>query len=188
MANRTSHRLPSEPPPPAVMEEIGRHLSRREMQAVEALFALRTTAQQVDNAITEWLADTVGSPARLQILVLLWAARGSGIPHKEIVAALGVTRATVSGLMAALEREGLVKSSVDRDDRRNLLAILTSRGKVVVGQVIAANTSRLRAAFASLSSAELTTFTALLQRVREGFAASVNAASVKPPSPRLSAV
>jgi len=42
------------------------------------------------------------------------------IPPLAIVAALGVTRATVSGLMAALERDGLVKSAVGRHDRRNL--------------------------------------------------------------------
>ena len=185
MASRTSHQLPPEPPPPAVMEELRRHLSRREVQVVEALFALRTTAQQIDNEITGWLADSVGSPARLQIMVLLWAARGSGVPHKEIVAALGVTRATVSGLMAALEREGLVKSSTSNDDRRNLLATLTSRGKAVIEKAIEANTSRLRAAFAPLSSAELATFKALLQRVREGFA-SVNGAPAEPRPRRLS--
>jgi DNA-binding MarR family transcriptional regulator len=167
------------------MEEIRQHLSRREVQAVETVFALRNTAQQADNAITEWFTGTVGSPARFQILILLWAARGSGTPHKEIVAALGVTRATVSGLMAALEREGLVKSSIDRDDRRNLLATLTSRGESVIGKAIEANSSRLRVVFASLSSAELTTFTALLQRVREGFAASVDATPAKPRPRRL---
>jgi DNA-binding MarR family transcriptional regulator len=174
MATRTSHRLPPTPPP-TVMEIVRRHLSRREVQVVEALFAFRTTAQQVDNEITHWLAGTVGSPARFQILMLLWAARGSGIPHKEIVSALGVTRATVSGLMAALEREGLVKSSASREDRRNLLAALTSRGEAVIGKAIEANAGRLRAAFASLSSAELTTFTAMLRGLREGFAASTNA-------------
>ena len=158
------------------------------MQAVEALFALRTTAQQVDNALTEWFAGTMGSPARFQILMLLWATGGNGVLHKEIVAALGVTRATVSGLMSALEREGLVKSSVDRDDRRNLLATLTSKGEAVVGKAIEANTSRLRTVFASLSSAELTTFTGLLQRLREGFATSVNATPAKPRPRRLSVV
>ena len=173
MANR-AYSLPPEPRP-AVMEEVRRHLSRPEMQVVETLFAFRATAQQVDNEINGWLADTVGSPARLQILTMLWAARGSGFPHKEIVAAMGVTRATVSGLMAALEREGLVKSAIDRDDRRNLLATLTARGKAVIEKAIAANTSRLSAAFASISPAELTTFKALLQRIREGFAGRANA-------------
>jgi len=185
MTTRTSSRLlPT--PPPAVMEELRRRLSGRGRQVLEAVFALRTTAQQLDNAITERLAGPAGTPARYQILMLLWAARGSGVPHTEIVAAMGVTRATVSGLMAALERQGFVRSSVDRDDRRKLLATLTAEGEAVIGKAFEANTSRLRAAFASLSSAELTTFMALLQRVREGFAASVDAAPAKPRPRRLS--
>jgi DNA-binding MarR family transcriptional regulator len=178
MATGTSPQLPLALPP-AVMEEIRRRLSRREVQAMEALFTLRNTAQQVDNAITEWLAGTVGSPARFQILMLLLAARGSGIPHKEVVAALGVTRATISGLMAALERDGLVKSAVSPEDRRNLFATLTSRGEAVIGKAIEANTGRLRTVFASLSAAELPVFTGLLQRIREGAAASTSTAPAK---------
>jgi DNA-binding MarR family transcriptional regulator len=144
------------------MEKIRRIFSGRELQAVEAVITLRTTAQQAENALTEWFSGTAGSPARWQILMLLSAAQGRSVPHTEIVTALGVTRATVSGLMAALERE--------------LLAILTAKGESVIGTGIEINRNRLRAAFASLSSAELTTLTALLHRVREGFAASANAA------------
>jgi DNA-binding MarR family transcriptional regulator len=152
------------------MEAIRKRLSGRELQALETTFALRATAQQVDNVITDWMAGTAGSPARFQILMLLWAAQGRGVPHKEIAAAQGVTRATVSGLMAALERDGLVRSAVDQDDRRNLLASLTSKGETVVEKATETNRSRLRAAFAGLSLEELTVFTALLQRVRQGFA------------------
>lgn len=179
MPKRTSKLLPPEPSP-TVMERVKGQLSRRDLQTVEATFALRGTAQQADNTVTEWLSGTVGSPGRFQILILLWAARGGRTPHKELVATLGVTRATISGLMAALEREGLVKSSVGPDDRRSLLATLTPKGAAVIEQAIEANTGRLRAAFASLSSAELATFLALLQRVREGFAAGINAAPAKP--------
>ncbi|MBV8523471.1 MAG: MarR family transcriptional regulator [Acetobacteraceae bacterium] len=168
-------RLPPAPPP-AVMKELRRCLAGRELQALEAVFTLRMTAQQGDNAIAEWMSGTAGSTARYQILMLLWAARGSAVPHKDIVAALGVTRATVSGLMAALEREGLIRSCVDRDDRRQLLASLTSRGETVMSKAVEVNTTRLRAAFACLSSAELATLTALLHRLREGFAATTNAA------------
>ena len=174
MTTPTPPRLPPALPP-AVMKAIRKRLSRREMQAVETVFALRTTAQQVDNAITEWFAGTAGSPARYQILMMLWAAGGNGVPHKDIVAAMGVTRATVSGLMTALEREGLVKSSADGDDRRQLLANLTSRGEAVISKAQEVNTNRLRPVVASLSSAELTTLTALLHRFREGFAAGANA-------------
>jgi DNA-binding MarR family transcriptional regulator len=175
MNARKPSQLPSEPPP-AVTEALRNRLSGRELEAFGAVFAVRTTAQLMANAITEWMANLAGSPARFQILMLLWAASGRGVPHKEIVAAHGVTRATVSGLMAALERDGLVTSAVASDDRRNLLARLTPKGEATVEKALEINKARLRAAFTALSSDEVTTLTTLLQRVRQGFAVSAVAA------------
>ena len=83
--------------------------------------------------------------------------------------ALEVTRATVSGLMTSLERDGLVKSTVDRDDRRTLIATLTSRGRAIVEKAIDSNTAPLHAALAALSANELKMLKSLLQRLRQGF-------------------
>jgi DNA-binding MarR family transcriptional regulator len=170
MPPRTPHRLPPEPPP-TVMEALRKRLPGQDLPALEVVFALRMTAQQVDNVITEWMADTAGTPARFQILGMLWASGTGGVPHKDIVAALQVTRATVSGLMTALERDGLLKSAVDRDDRRNLIATLTSRGRAIFEQAIDANLVSLRAGFAALSAEEQETLMSLLQRLRQGFIA-----------------
>lgn len=170
MPPRTPHRLAAEPPP-TVKEALRTRLPRQDLPAFGAVIALRMTAQQVENAVTEWMADTAGTPARFQILALIWASGAAGVPHKDIVQALQVTRATVSGLMAALERDGLVTSAVDRDDRRNLIAHLTSRGQATFEKAIDRNLTSLRAAFATLSANELRTLEALLQRLREGFAA-----------------
>jgi DNA-binding MarR family transcriptional regulator len=165
---RTPHRLPSEPPP-TVMEALRKRFSRSDLPALDVVFALRMTAQQLDNTITEWMADTAGTPARFQILASLWASEANGVPHKEIVKALEVTRATVSGLMTNLERDGLVKSSVDHDDRRNLVATLTSRGRAIVEKAIDSNAASLHAALEPLSADELETLKSLLQRLRQGF-------------------
>ena len=175
MSARKPSRLPSEPPP-TIMAALRNRLSGREQQAFGAVFALRATAQQMDNAVTEWMANSAATPARFQILMLLWAARGRDVPHKEIVTALGVTRATVSGLMAALERDGLLTSAVANSDRRNLLASLTRKGEAIVEKAIETNRARLRMAFTALSSDELTTLTTLLERVRQGFSVSADGA------------
>jgi DNA-binding MarR family transcriptional regulator len=153
------------------MQALRKRFTGRDLSALGVVFALRTTAQQVDNAISEWMTDTAGTPARFQVLGLLWASEATGVPHKEIVKALEVTRATVSGLMAALERDGLVKSSVDHDDRRSLIATLTPRGRAVVEKAMEVNTAPLRAACTTLSVDELATLTSLLQRLRQGFIA-----------------
>jgi DNA-binding MarR family transcriptional regulator len=171
MAPRTRDRLPSEPPP-TVMEALRKRVTGQAVPALDVVFALRMTAQQLDNAITEWMADTAGTPARFQIMVLLWASGGGGVPHKEIVKTLEVTRATVSGLMASLERDGMVKSAVARDDRRNLIATLTSRGRTIVEKAIDSNVTSLRAALAPLSAKEQATLTSLLRRLRRGFLAA----------------
>ncbi len=135
-----------------------------------ALFALRRTAQQVDNAVTEWLSDVGGSIARFQVMAILWAAVDGGVPHKEIVATLGVTRATVSGLISGLERDGLVVSVVDPNDRRNQTASLTCKARALMDGALEVNVVRMQSAFGGLSQQEMTTFTDLLQRVRQGFA------------------
>ena len=171
MPPRTPHRLPSEPPP-TVMEALRKRFTGQDLSALDVVFALRMTAQQLDNTVTEWMAGTAGTPARFQILVLLWASEASGVPHKEIVKALEVSRATVSGLMTSLERDGLVKSTVDNDDRRNLIANLTSRGRAIVEKAIDSNATPMRAALAPLSASERTTLRLLLQRLRQGFVAA----------------
>jgi len=156
-------------PPPEVMEKIRERLSKRDMQGMTALFTLRATAQNVDNAVSEWMAGSVGSVARYQILMALWASKGKGISHKDVVTAMGVARATVSGLMAALERDGLVESRGDKVDRRKQVARLTEKGEAVIKKQHALNLARFSAVFASFSSEELSSLTALLERFREVF-------------------
>ena len=102
----------------------------------------------------------------------LWAAKGRGLPQKDIAAAMGVTRATVSGLMAALERDGLITSQVASGDRRSLLANLTRKGEATIERAIETCKAQLRTAYTTLSPDELTTLTTLLERVRKGFQAS----------------
>jgi hypothetical protein len=65
------------------MDALRKRFTGQELPALDVVFALRMTAQQMDNAITEWMAGTAGTPARFQILMLLWASEASGVPHKE---------------------------------------------------------------------------------------------------------
>ncbi|KAA5611163.1 MarR family winged helix-turn-helix transcriptional regulator [Rhodovastum atsumiense] len=171
MKSHIPHQLPPEPPP-AVMAAIRERIPASLVEVLGLVFALRTTARQVDNLLTDWMAGTAGSTSRFQIMALLWAAKGRAVPHKEIVATLEVTRATVSGLMAGLERDGLVKSAVARDDRRNLLATLTAKGRAIFEKAFETNLARMSAIFASFPPDELVSATEHLQRIRQVFASA----------------
>jgi DNA-binding MarR family transcriptional regulator len=159
-------------PPAHVQDAIGRRLSGPRRQRLETIFLLRSTAQQVENAASEWLGSTAGSPARFQTLIFLWAAGGRPVQHGEIISALRVKRATVSALMFSLEKDGLVQSVPDRQDRRRLLATLTSKGERVATDAMDLNAARLEQVMHDLSTEELDVLQNLLRRVREDFASA----------------
>jgi DNA-binding MarR family transcriptional regulator len=152
-----------------MLDAYKRRFSARRIQQLETVFTLRSTAQQVDNVLNVWFESTAGSPARFRILVLLWAARERPVPHQEIISSLQVKRATVSALMFALERDGLIQSIGDPQDRRRLLATLSAKGEEVVTKALDMNVSRLDTVLKDMSREDLETFSALLRRVWECF-------------------
>lgn len=160
-------------PPPYVREALRRRLSGPRSQRLETLFLLKSTAQQVENAVSEWLAGTIGSPARFQTLILLWAAGGRPVQHQEIIAALRIKRATVSALMFSLEQDGLVQSVPDRQDRRRLLATLTRKGEKVATRAMDLNAARLEEVMHGLPLEDLEVLQQLLQRLRDDFVSAV---------------
>jgi DNA-binding MarR family transcriptional regulator len=156
-------------PPPDVVDAIGRRLSAPRRQRLETIFVLRSTAQQVENAASEWFAGLAGSTARFQTLVVLWAAGGRPVQHQEIIAALRLKRATVSALMFSLEQDGLVQSVPDRQDRRRLLATLTSKGEKAAIDALDLNAVRLEEVMHDFSPEDLKVLRRLLERLREDF-------------------
>jgi DNA-binding MarR family transcriptional regulator len=164
----TAQKLPL--PDPHIQEALRRRLPGRRAQQLETVFLLRSTAQLVENAASEWLAGTTGSTARFQTLVLLWAAGDRPTLHQDIIAMLRVKRATVSALMFSLEQEGLVQSVPDRQDRRRLLATLTSKGQRVINDALDLNAGRLDEVMGDLSPEELGVLQQLLRRLRDDFA------------------
>lgn len=156
-------------PPEHLQDALRGRLSERGFQRVQTIFLLKSTAQAVENTVSEWFAGTVGSPARFQTLAILWAARGRPTPHQEIISTLRVKRATVSALMFSLEQDGLVHSVPDRQDRRRLLATLTSKGEKVISEAMDLNEVGLEEVMHDLSHEELDVLQRLLRRMRENF-------------------
>ncbi len=157
-------------PPQRVLALLRERLSEREFQAYMAVMALRGAAQQIDNAVTEWMSNSVGNISRFQIMAFVWASGEAGAAHKEIVTAAGVSRATISGIMAGLEKDGLVSSIVDEGDRRSMIARLTPVGVEAMERALQSNADRVQVAFKGMASEELIALGGQLQRVRDGFA------------------
>ena len=150
--------------PPAELRRAHRRLlPPGQALALDVLFGLRAGVQEMDNLLSLWLSQEGLTPGRFQVLAVLWAAE-EPVPQREVVNLLRVTRATVSGLVETLCREGHVNAVPDTEDARQVLVSLTVAGRVTVERIVRETAERLRHAFTALSDAELHTLVDLLQR------------------------
>ena len=143
-------------------------MTRRGTQEGTSVFP-RTLHEPEDCRAVSEVLSRVGD--KWTVLVV-WTLGGGSKRFNELRKALGsISQRMLTLTLRALERDGLVKSTVDHDDRRNLIATLTSRGRAIVEKAIDSNATSLRAALAPLSANELETLMSLLQRLRQGFLA-----------------
>lgn len=150
-------------PPDNIRRVYDRVLPASQALALEVLFGLRAGVQEIDNLLSAWLADEGLTPGRFQVLVVLWAATGP-VAQREIVAALRVTRATVSGLVETLRRDGYLETAVNADDARQVFVSLTASGSAKIDRIARENSDRLRGALTGLSDADLRTLVTMLQQ------------------------
>lgn len=88
-----------------------------------------------------------------QLSALAAIVRGGSMRMGDVAAEEGITPATLSPLVGALERLGYVERVADPDDGRCLLAVATTAGRDVLDAVRAESTGLLDQRLAQLPSA-----------------------------------
>ena len=141
-------------------------------------------------AVTErGLSDHSISHGRFGVLMLLWGSTrpktdtsmaeddcssGPRTPA-ELAEAAGVTRATMTGLIDTLERDGLVKREPDPDDRRMMSVLLTAKGEKFLTEFLPGHFKLIAELMTPLSETERKTLVKLLVKI-QGHASSLSAA------------
>lgn len=106
------------------------------------------------------------SPGRYAVLMALHAGP---LAPSEIADRLGVTRATITGLIAGLARDGLVAYGPgDSDDRRRKAIALSDRGGTLLGVVVPDIFSAMAGLLAPLSQDERAELLRLAAKVERG--------------------
>jgi len=85
-------------------------------------------------------------------------------PH-ELSQRAGVTRATITGLLDGLERDGFLKRRADSEDRRKLIVRLTSEGSLLAQQLFEQHTAWIASLMSDLSTGEQQLLSTLLRRI-----------------------
>jgi len=139
--------------------------------ACEVYLHLLRTGDEVFRVCDAHLAAHNISQGRFTVLMLLLDKATEG-PHARTPAELaemaGVTRATMTGLIDTLERDGFVRREPDPHDRRMMSVNLTPAGQAFLSKFLPEHFRRTAMLMAHLSESERKTLVRLLAKVLQG--------------------
>jgi DNA-binding MarR family transcriptional regulator len=148
--------------------EAARKFPDLDPSACEAYLNLLRAGDEAYRQSENFFNEHDMSPGRFTVLMLLYD-KLQGEPLSQTPADLadkaGVTRATITGLVDTLERDGLVTREHDSGDRRMMLVHLTQKGHAALREILPGHFKRMAALMAPLSEHERKTLVRLLNKV-----------------------
>lgn len=147
--------------------------------AAEAFLHLLRTSDEAFDVTDRNLTVHNVSHGRFGVLMLLWrggqprpadqtedCVPGPRTPA-ELADAAGVTRATMTGLIDTLERDGFVKREPDPDDRRMMSVLLTPRGEKFLQELLPGHFKAIATLMRTLTEAERKSLVRLLGKIQQ---------------------
>ncbi|HVT74741.1 MAG TPA: MarR family transcriptional regulator [Lacunisphaera sp.] len=164
--------------------EAAKELPGLDPSATEAFLHLLRTSDDAAGVTERNLTNHNISQGRFCVLMLLWrshhprAAKLLGAEDccgprtpAELADAAGVTRATMTGLVDTLERDGFVTREPDPADRRMMSVRLTAKGDKFLQDLLPGHFKVTASVMSSLTEAERRTLVELLVKVQQNVAA-----------------
>jgi len=145
-----------------------------DIAAVETCLAFLHTTADVYQALDVHFARYGLSRGKFTLLMQLYLAGEQGLTPSECAERAGVTRATITGLLDGLERDGLVRRFPDLADRRMLRLQLTDQGRDLLSQMLPDHFCRTTGLMGNLTDSEKKTLIELLNKVRTGTSAMLD--------------
>jgi len=132
---------------------------------LRACFELLALAGAIDRDCAARLAPHRLSEGKFVLLFLLHGQSAGLSPH-ELADRAGVTRATITGLLDGLERDGFIARRSSLEDRRKIAVVLTDLGRKTAHELFDEHAKWIAALFAGFSADERSTLNGFLQRIR----------------------
>jgi DNA-binding MarR family transcriptional regulator len=157
-----------------LLEAVRRHPDL-DPSACEAYLNLLRAGDEAYRRSEAFFAEHNMSPGRFTVMMLLYdKIAGNPIPQTpaDLAEMSGVTRATITGLVDTLEKDGLVTRRHDSGDRRMMLVHLTPKGHAMLQEILPGHFKQMAAQMAPLSEHERKTLVRLLNKLAGDPAAS----------------
>ncbi|WP_134685347.1 MarR family winged helix-turn-helix transcriptional regulator [Brevibacillus migulae] len=115
-------------PTRATLQELSRKIPELDVSSVETALLFMRVATNVFHHIHDNLARFGISQGKFNLLMIFYKESDRSFLPSELAEKAGITRATVTGLLDGLEREGLVERKSHPKDRRMIMTRMTQKG------------------------------------------------------------
>jgi DNA-binding MarR family transcriptional regulator len=141
--------------------------------SVEAFLMLLKTSIGLLHMVETRIAGYGLSRGRFAIMMQLVHVGDNGLNPSELADRCIVTRATITGLIDGLEKDGLVERRTDSSDRRSIKIWMTSKGKELMEKILPPHFRSIAGLMSSLSDSEKKELIKLLEKVVDNFGSFV---------------
>jgi DNA-binding MarR family transcriptional regulator len=136
------------------LEKFRTRYPEADIRAISDFVNLLRACSDISDALDKLLAQHGLLQGRWWVLVLLMRQDDLSSSPSALAEKAGVTKATMTGFIDGLEREGLVSRLMDTVDRRKFLIRLTSAGQQKLDAVMPDYYRRVQALMSKLSTTE----------------------------------
>lgn len=125
---------------------------------------LRKLSTDLETNLDAFLSRYNLSPGRFTLLVIL-RGHENGLMPSELAQFVGVTQATISGLINSLEKAGLVERKSHAKDGRAFVIHITPKGLDLTKEIAPLYYTRLQTFWAQFSHDEKTQLNAMMEKM-----------------------
>ena len=154
-----------------MLEKFAARYPIADVTAVSSFLHLLRVATDLSVALDACLSEHGLLQGRWWVLILLMREDDKTSTPSTLAEKAGVTRATMTGLLDGLARDGLVNRVFDEADRRRVTVTLTDAGQAKLDDVMPDYYARLRACMADVGEGERELLNSMLSKINAGLTA-----------------
>lgn len=132
---------------------------------IEAFLILVHTSSELLNAGVEYFHEYGTSPARFGLMMQLHMNKEHSLSPSDLAERTGVTRATVTGLLDGLTRDGYIQRKPDPNDRRSQTVHLTAKAQSFLDGFLPGHFKRIQGLMENISDKEKKQLVSILTKI-----------------------
>lgn len=148
-----------------ILKKFARRYPDADIQRVLAFLTLLRVSSDLSNGLDSFLASHELLQGRWWVLILLMREENFSSRPSRLADKAGVSRATMTGLIDGLQRDGLVSRVADEQDRRQTRVKLTAKGQKKLDAVMPDYYQRLNRLMSVLSDEEGQSLISILDKL-----------------------